>query len=1067
MRHRLLLVAAAALVVVYCTILLIYTATTPDLRLRCLLADELDETEFEGRQGVIVRHSPAESGLTELPGTNTKIWKGVEPKQGDLLVRIGNRPIRSFADFTPALESLRAGPIGSALPAGSDPSELPGVGTYVSILREDDRYEDRYVEVECERAGWDQPVKGWLVVQSLPWSEVLLSFVWFFLQLGIFAISALAVWNRPFDRPARLFFAMCTVTLVAFVGGFHWWVTSGSLALNVPFAVCAILVPAVSLHFFLTYPYVRGFLETFPRAAVAGIYAVPVATALFVVGLLVRNAWINAPEGDLPQIHENLVLLRQVIYVYLIYATGCFAAMLVALAQGFFSVRDPLERAQLKVMFWAGLFAALPIGYTVAMALWDRIAFALGSGRVPMFVASVSFMLAYAVAIARYKLMLAEQLVTKGMKYYAATAAVSVSYAAAITFTCLWALKLNVAPSPQQVFQQTLAVGMVVMLVVVLLLWLRDAAQRLLDSWFYREKYQLDRAFQRMNRAVGHLVDRRSLAERMLVTCRDILRVDASALYFREPGRDTFQLVASDGIENIPLHFAPDPAFIEALQRDSTLQRISHVRRGTLPPTQAALRQLRAQLVHALEIEDDVSGFVLLSGKRGSSGFTAEDLTFLNALGQITSIAMHSARVHQDINRLNEELRRKVDRIATQKRQIAILQSELTGTRPAAPARVEEEFRCDDIKGKSAAIRSVLETVRKVAPSTSSVLIRGESGTGKELIAQAIHENSPRREHPLVRVHCAALAPNLLESELFGHVKGAFTGAHRDRTGRFEAADGGTIFLDEIGDISLDTQIKLLRVLQERCFERVGGSETVHVDVRVIAATHQNLEHLIAEGKFREDLYYRLNVISLTMPPLRERRDDVLELAFHFLHRAATSAGKPVMNFDDEALRILEHYAWPGNIRELENVIERAVVLADGDTIEPRHLPETLLTRPRRPSRRERQRDPRSDARPESQRDGEPAHPETPRPAADDTDPSQDSDDRSPVYDLTSNDLPEDILDEAADLLSAFLDAGGNKSLAARRLGMPRSTYYSKFQKLGIQEYLDKKAAAAAAAEPD
>ncbi len=224
----------------------------------------------------------------------------------------------------------------------------------------------------------------------------------------------------------------------------------------------------------------------------------------------------------------------------------------------------------------------------------------------------------------------------------------------------------------------------------------------------------------------------------------------------------------------------------------------------------------------------------------------------------------------------------------------------------------------------------MIAVARKVAASPSAVLIRGESGTGKELLAEAIHAASPRAARPFVKVHCAALSQSLLESELFGHVKGAFTGADRDRIGRFEQANGGTLFLDEIGDINLEVQTKLLRVLQEMAFERVGSSQPVKVDVRILAATHQDLEALIRAGRFREDLYYRLNVIPLRTPALRERREDIFELAVFFLGRHARRIGKPVAHLDDEAVEALVAHDWPGNIRELENVIERAVVLADG-----------------------------------------------------------------------------------------------------------------------------------------
>jgi DNA-binding NtrC family response regulator len=226
-----------------------------------------------------------------------------------------------------------------------------------------------------------------------------------------------------------------------------------------------------------------------------------------------------------------------------------------------------------------------------------------------------------------------------------------------------------------------------------------------------------------------------------------------------------------------------------------------------------------------------------------------------------------------------------------------------------------------------------------VAPSRSSVLIQGDSGTGKELIAAALHRHSPRASMPFVRLHCAALAEGLLESELFGHERGAFTGAIGRREGRFKQADGGTLFLDEVSEIPLATQVKLLRFLQEREFERVGGNETLKVDVRVIAATNVDLRDRVKKGQFREDLYYRLNVITLRIPSLVERRSDIPLLAHFFLKRYAHENGKTVRGFTDEALERLMAYPWPGNVRELEHAIERAVVLTRGELVEAEQLP--------------------------------------------------------------------------------------------------------------------------------
>jgi formate hydrogenlyase transcriptional activator len=239
----------------------------------------------------------------------------------------------------------------------------------------------------------------------------------------------------------------------------------------------------------------------------------------------------------------------------------------------------------------------------------------------------------------------------------------------------------------------------------------------------------------------------------------------------------------------------------------------------------------------------------------------------------------------------------------------------------------------EDIVGSSSALREVLDQIRIVAPTDSTVLIEGETGTGKELIAQAIHLNSRRRDRPFVKLNCAAIPLGLLESELFGHEKGAFTGAVAQRPGRFEAADGGTLFLDEIGDIPLELQAKLLRVLQEQEFERLGSTYTRRVNVRVVAATNQDLAGLVAEKLFRMDLYYRLNVFPVALPPLRDRLEDIPMLVAHFVHRYAASMAKRIDRIGSEAMEALLRHPWPGNIRELQNFIERAVILTKGDAL--------------------------------------------------------------------------------------------------------------------------------------
>ncbi|MCA9112372.1 MAG: sigma-54-dependent Fis family transcriptional regulator, partial [Planctomycetaceae bacterium] len=422
----------------------------------------------------------------------------------------------------------------------------------------------------------------------------------------------------------------------------------------------------------------------------------------------------------------------------------------------------------------------------------------------------------------------------------------------------------------------------------------------------------------------------------------------------------------------------------------------------------------------------ELVGLIVLGSKSNLAAFTQEDGTFLSAIERFAGFALHFAKVHEDFSQIKAELERRMAQIVDQKRQIGFLERQLNlqGAelqRPADPD--EQQFHMGEIVGNSPAIRQVFATVRKVAISESSVLIRGESGTGKELLARAIHDNSPRREEPMVSLHCAALSPTLLESELFGHVRGAFTDAREDKIGRFQLADKGTLFLDEIGDISPDVQIKLLRVLQQRTFEPVGSHRTVHVDVRVVAATHRDLEQLIAGGRFREDLYYRLNVISITLPPLRDRKDDILDLAMHFLARSNQRTNKAITQIDDAAIETLLNHSWPGNIRELENAIERAVVLTEGSKISRASLPEEITN----PAKHPRQI---LELKPTSQTtDSSPTR--TWPPAAGDRRSKRDA--------------------ERSNLVNALEAAQGNKAEAARLLGLPRSTFYSKLKKYRIE----------------
>lgn len=335
------------------------------------------------------------------------------------------------------------------------------------------------------------------------------------------------------------------------------------------------------------------------------------------------------------------------------------------------------------------------------------------------------------------------------------------------------------------------------------------------------------------------------------------------------------------------------------------------------------------------------------------AGLSKEEISFICVpikIGHETIGALSVDRLFSDAVHLEEDLR-LLSIIAAMIAQAVRLRQEAMEERQRLleenkrlEMKLQEKFRPANIIGNSSAMQEVFDMIAQVAQSESTVLIRGESGVGKELVAQAIHYNSRRAAKPFIKVNCAALPETIIESELFGHEKGAFTGAVSQRKGRFELADGGAIFLDEIGDLSPLMQIRLLRVLQEREFERVGGTETIKVDVRIISATNRNLEQMMQQWQFRQDLYYRLNVFPIHIPPLRERRADILDLVNHFVEKYSKLNHKTITRVSTQAVNMLVAYHWPGNVRELENCIERAVLLSNDGVLHAHHLPPTMQT---------------------------------------------------------------------------------------------------------------------------
>ena len=982
----------------------------------------------EGLEGVEIRKVLVNSSLEE--GKDLEYF-GEMPRVGDYLIRVADIPTRSFTEFSKALSKLRGMETGDrSLEPNADPL-IDLIGSLKPLVTIESTREGqpkrKMVRVQLWREGWSKPRTCWLVLHPLPGFELMVTVFWFALQLGIFTVALLALWQRPMDKSTRLFYLTCLTTMGAFVGGFHWWVIAGNSWLTIPLVFCATFLPVISLKFFCHYPYTKSIVTKLGWKGNAILYGL---AGIYSLGMII--CILAAEVGyayDLPEVANDWIgFLRFLIYSYLTLAACLYLASFASLVDSYQHARNVIERKQISWILWAAGASIILVVYSAVIGLQDRVEFALGKSRIPMFLVSLSFSLAYAIGIARYRLMLVDQLISRGMMYYSVGYGVTIAFSLLISVGFLISANQGVVPPHQSVP----IIGLL-MLSIILMQSLRDMILKTIDQRFFSEKYQLGKAINQMNVPVERLVDRELIAGRMLSNCRDVLGVTSARLYLADAKNQTFKLAASQGPLDQPVSFTLESRIQQILKQSSSLQWTTPMNRETLTPVQSFLKSLNAQLVHALDMGEEISAIVVLGAKKAGNSFTAEDITYLHTMSQMTGVALTCAKIQSNVVVMNEQLERKDRKIESQKQQINALSQQLARFTEVKPVEAPKDFKRDQIVGSSPALIRVLEMARKIAESESTVLIRGESGTGKELLARTIHDNSPRKNGPLVSVHCAALSPTLLESELFGHAKGAYTGAVKDRVGRFEMAQGGTLFLDEIGDISLETQVKLLRVLQERRFEPVGSTKSVEIDVRLVTATHQNLEALIKAGKFREDLFYRLNVISVTMPPLRERREDLPELVMYFVQQVAQRRGKPLANLGDEAFLRLCQHSWPGNIRELENAIERAVVLAEGNSIgynefeflgEPEyeledvwnHLSETewAATLPQRMG------------------------------IVSDID-------MEPVSRRSFHPRGASIMaNETAQLLAALESAGGNKAQAARLLEMPRSTFYSKLKKYGL-----------------
>ncbi len=890
-------------------------------------------------------------------------------------------------------------------------------------------------EVQC------QPSNG-------SWPALIPSAFWLLLKLALFSLGIVVYWKQPESRFTYLFFWMTLLSVGAYMGGYHWIHIANSPILLTFFVVSAALLMPVSLHFFLRFPKPHPWIEEYPKTLKTLIYIPPCLflVIFFIHWFLIRGLEaLGSSQPELaPAFERSLGMMLWWIYAYITVSAFYFLAGWITLFDSLRRCEDSVEKSQIRWVL-AGMSAALfPVSYAAWLSFSPTSRLGTGENTWTMLAASTIVTISFGISLTRYRLQTLEAYLGGGVNILLVSSFASFFYYAMV-FGGMVFVGMQVAevPSPGQI----LAVSGTALVLVILVDLTRGRLLSVVLQRFRQQRRQLDETLQEMHQAVDRLVDPHALAKALLRHATQVVEVRRGAIYLVQP--QGMELIVHQGGDTPPARLGDEAGFWDRLAR---VPFISLESQGSL----AAQSQLKLWKEHltslgmgaavGLRHEGKLRG-VLYLGTRPDQRFPEDLRHLVAALAQITSLALVNAEEHRQIESLGRELQTKVDQIAKQQQLIHSLQAQLTRSRPESVAPPHSDPQAGavpgdtpskistgktQIIGRSPACRDLMEMARKVAPSSSAVLLRGESGTGKEVLAQWIHERSPRALKPLVKVHCAALAPGILESELFGHVRGAFTNAHKDKPGRFEMADGGTLFLDEIGDISADVQTKLLRVIQERTFERVGSNEPIQVDVRIIAATHRDLEDLMERGLFRRDLFYRLNVFPIHLPPLRDRQLDIPELAEDLLRKAAEKSGVAVPVIDDDSIAFLKSRSWPGNIRQLQNALERALVLSEGGAILQRHF-----------------------AAQPGESDASmvlPAgHTVSGNGFSEEAFAALFGEPKEKPPGLSQQKRREKLAQEKEKLVRAISVAGGNKSVAARNLGIPRSTLVSRMRRFGLE----------------
>ncbi|MBI2893790.1 MAG: sigma 54-interacting transcriptional regulator [Deltaproteobacteria bacterium] len=775
----------------------------------------------------------------------------------------------------------------------------------------------------------------------------------------LLALGLVARAGRPGDPAAIRFFRTCAVYAVVYAGALSW----NSLLVHPLLAAACLaalfLAPPLAMDFSLTFP-------SPPRQSVRLFRVVAYApTFVLLVGTVVSIAWAVADlRAGIPTDRALRWTVRlvaaQLSLAVLVMAIGLFAQ--------FRNLRHVSgeERGQLKWLLFGFSLCVLPFFVAVPVAIVDFDRFLLLGYRPLVGSIAVLWFVAVSLAVLRVRLADVDAVIHRSMTYAIASGAAAAVYLAVV---------LAVGMVAGRVLGEASLPSHLVAAVAALAAFgpMRTRVRAWLDRRFFRDRVHYVHALRELAEAVTTVREPRELATEAVNRTVTALRASSGALYLAAPDGASVVLAQSVGRE---------------FPEEASLDEVLAAAGGVAIPIQRAAK---------------VEGVLVLGDRKGGDLYSSEDRDLLVALAGQLAVAIENARAFSTIREMSSSLE-------GQNREIALLRDKLEDENRYLRGRLEDARGTEDrIVGSSRPVRELVRQMERVAGSAASVLLVGESGTGKGLVARAIHGASDRAERAFIHVDCGAIPQGVFESELFGHERGAFTGAVRARRGLFELADGGTLFQDEIGELPLALQPKLLRALQDHSFQRVGGSRPVSVDVRILAATNRDLSEMAQAGGFRKDLYYRLRVVEIAVPPLRERKGDIRDLVEFVLPRICRRNHKPPRTLSAEALRRLEAYGWPGNVRELENVLERAAILCEATEIQAADL---------------------------ALADAPPSEEALLRHAA-------------PVgEDAGHREVMESL--ERRRLVAALEACGGNQSRAARSLGIARTTLINKLRRHGL-----------------